>query len=194
MNAEFEIKRGSGGKHHFNLKAENGEIILTSEIYESRQGAEKGIASVRTNAPNDAQYERKTASNDQPYFVLKAENGEPIGTSETYTSVAAMENGIESVKRNAPNAAITGETKDRRCFVATAVFETDDCPELDSLRKFRDQRLLTNPTGRAFVNFYYLSGPHLARAVSRSPRAKLLIKNLLKSVCRRLERAARLGI
>lgn len=112
MAAKFEIKKGSSGKYRFNLKAGNGEVILSSETYESKQGAERGIESVKTNAPNDSRYERKEASNSQPYFILKAANGEPIGRSETYSSKSAMENGIESVKKNAPSANVedlTGE-------------------------------------------------------------------------------------
>jgi uncharacterized protein len=88
------------------------EVILNSERYQSKQGAERGIESVKANAPNDSRYERKTATNGQPYFVLKAANGEPIGRSETYSSTPAMEGGIESVKRNAPTAKtedLTGE-------------------------------------------------------------------------------------
>jgi uncharacterized protein YegP (UPF0339 family) len=104
MASKFEIKKGTSGQYRFNLKAGNGEIILTSEQYQSKQGAENGIESVKTNAPIDARYERKTATNGQPYFVLKAVNGEPIGRSETYSSTSAMEGGIESVKKNAPNA------------------------------------------------------------------------------------------
>lgn len=104
MAAKFEIKKGSSDKYRFNLKAGNGEIILSSETYQSKQGAENGIESVKTNAPNDARYERKMATSGQPYFVLKAANGEPIGRSETYSSTSAMENGIESVKKNAPTA------------------------------------------------------------------------------------------
>jgi uncharacterized protein YegP (UPF0339 family) len=106
MAAKFELRKGSSGKYRFNLKAGNGEIILSSETYESKQGAEKGVESVKTNAPNDSRYERRTASNGQPYFVLKAANGEPIGRSETYSSTSAMEGGIESVKRNAPTATV----------------------------------------------------------------------------------------
>ena len=112
MAAKFEIKKGSSGQYRFNLKAGNGEVILNSERYQSKQGAEKGIESVKTNAPNDSRYERKTASSGQPYFVLKAANGEPIGRSETYSSTSAMEGGIDSVKRNAPIAKtedLTGE-------------------------------------------------------------------------------------
>ncbi len=106
MAGKFEIKEGTSGKFRFNLKASNGQTILTSEAYETRAGAEKGIESVRKNASDDNRYERKTAKNDEAFFVLKAGNGEPLGRSETYSSASAMENGIESVKRNAPDAEI----------------------------------------------------------------------------------------
>ncbi len=79
---------------------------LASESYETKQGAEKGIESVKKNASDDNRYERKTAKNDEAFFVLKAGNGEPLGRSETYSSVLAMENGIESVKKNAPDAEV----------------------------------------------------------------------------------------
>ena len=104
MAGKFEIKKGSSGRYSFNLKAGNGQTILTSESYETKQGAEKGVESVRKNAPDDNRYERKTAKNDEAFFVLKAGNGEPLGRSETYSSVSAMENGIESVKKNAIDA------------------------------------------------------------------------------------------
>jgi uncharacterized protein YegP (UPF0339 family) len=110
MAAKFAIEKGSSGKYRFNLKAANSEKILTSETYESKGGAQGGIESVKRNAPDDARYERKTASNGEPYFVLKAANGEPIGRSETYSSKQAMENGIESVKKNAPGAAVEDAT------------------------------------------------------------------------------------
>jgi uncharacterized protein YegP (UPF0339 family) len=106
MAGKFEIKQSANGKFTFNLHAGNGQIILTSEQYEQRSGAERGIQSVKTNAADDARYERLTAKSGDPYFVLKAANGEPIGRSETYSSTAAMENGIESVKTNAPTAEI----------------------------------------------------------------------------------------
>ncbi len=95
----------------FNLMAGNNEIILTSERYKQRKSAEAGIESVKKNAPDDARFERKTAKSGEPYFVLKAGNGEIIGKSEMYSSTAAMEKGIESVKKNAPDAAISDETE-----------------------------------------------------------------------------------
>jgi uncharacterized protein len=105
MAGTFELKATASSKFHFVLKAGNHEIILTSEQYVSKEGAENGIASVRANAPHDERYERKTSKKDEPYFVLKAANGEIIGVSEMYTAKAGMENGIASVKKNAPDAA-----------------------------------------------------------------------------------------
>lgn len=105
MAGKFELKTSSNGKFYFNLKAGNGQIILSSEMYESKSAAENGIASVQKNAGDDGRYDRKESSSGKPYFNLKASNGQVIGKSEMYESTAAMENGIESVKKNAPDAA-----------------------------------------------------------------------------------------
>lgn len=84
----------------------NHEVILTSENYTSEAAAQSGIESVRKHAPTDANYERKTAKDGSPFFVLKASNGQTIGKSEMYSSAAAMEGGITSVKANAPTAPV----------------------------------------------------------------------------------------
>ncbi|MDR6502764.1 DUF1508 domain-containing protein [Burkholderia sp. MS455] len=110
MAAKFVIKKASDGQFLFHLKAGNGEIILRSELYKTKASAENGVASVRKNAPDDARYERKTASNGQFMFNLKAGNHEVIGTSELYKAEAGRENGIASVKQNAPDAALDDET------------------------------------------------------------------------------------
>lgn len=104
MARKFEIKRATDGQFHFNLKANNGQVILSSERYKAKASAINGIESVQTNAPHDNRYDRRTSKKDEPYFVLKAANGEIIGTSEMYSSIQAMENGISSVKVNAPGA------------------------------------------------------------------------------------------
>ena len=103
---KFVLSTGANGDTYFNLKAGNGEVILSSQGYASRDGARSGIASVQKNASQDDHYERKTAANGSAFFVLKAGNGEIIGKSEMYTSTSAMENGIASVKKNAPSAGI----------------------------------------------------------------------------------------
>lgn len=107
MPGKFEIKTAKNGKVHFNLKASNGQTILTSEKYESRSAAMKGIESVRKNAGNEKRFERKDAKDGSAYFVLKASNGEPIGRSEMYKTKRSMENGIASVAKNAGDAAVS---------------------------------------------------------------------------------------
>ncbi len=106
MAAKFELKSNAKGQFSFNLKAGNGQVILTSETYDSRAAAENGIESVRKNAASADRFERKTSKKNEPYFVLKAGNGEVIGRSEMYSAAAAMENGIQSVMKSAPGATL----------------------------------------------------------------------------------------
>ena len=110
MAASFDLKVTPSGKFMFNLKAGNGQTILTSELYESKGAAENGIESVRKNAGDDNRYERKESKKGEPYFSLKAGNGQSIGKSEMYSGNAGMENGIESVKTNGPTAQVKDNT------------------------------------------------------------------------------------
>ncbi len=100
----FELKNKEGSTYHFTLKAKNGQVILSSEVYNSKSAAENGIASVKKNASEDGRYERKTAKNGKFYFNLKAGNGQVIGSSQMYSSESGMENGINSVKENSSGA------------------------------------------------------------------------------------------
>ena len=102
MAGKFVVTKTKSGKFMFNLKAGNGEIILTSEEYNAKASAMNGIESVKKNAVDDARYERKADKNGKPFFTLKAGNGEPIGKSETYSSESAMENGMKSVRPTLP--------------------------------------------------------------------------------------------
>jgi len=104
--AKFEIYKDKKGEFRFRLKAGNGQTILASEGYAAKSGCNNGIESVKKNAPDDSKYERLESKSGKPYFNLKAGNSQVIGTSEMYSSTSAMENGIESVKKNAPSASI----------------------------------------------------------------------------------------
>ena len=106
MPGTFEIKKAKDGQFYFNLKAGNGQTILSSEMYKAKASALNGIESVKKNAPNEGRFERLTSKSGKPYFVLKAGNSEVIGTSEMYESEAARDNGIQSVMKNAPGAAV----------------------------------------------------------------------------------------
>jgi uncharacterized protein YegP (UPF0339 family) len=107
---KFVITKSENGSFHFNLKAANGEIVLTSEAYNSKAACENGMESVRKNASEDANYDRKESAIGKPYFNLKAANHQVIGTSEIYSSPASRDKGIESVKNNATEAAIDDQT------------------------------------------------------------------------------------
>jgi len=104
MPGKYEIKRAKNGEYYFNLKAGNGEIILTSETYKAKAGAKNGIESVKTNSPREDRYERKTSPRGKFFFVLKAGNRQVIGRSEMYESETSRDSGIESVKTNGPSA------------------------------------------------------------------------------------------
>ena len=117
---KFVIRNVSSGIK-FDLKATNGQVIATSEVYESKAACKNGIESVRKNAPIAA-FEDQTAEGFEVAtnpkfemyqdkagefrFRLKARNGQIIATSEGYTTKNACENGVESVRKNAPEAAV----------------------------------------------------------------------------------------
>lgn len=110
MAGIFELKK-SGEQYMFNLKSSgNGQTVLTSERYTTKQSAKDGIASVQANAPSDSRYQKKEAKNGLPYFNLTSTNGQVIGTSETYSSASARDDGIVWVKNNAPSASTDDKT------------------------------------------------------------------------------------
>ena len=108
----------------FDLKATNGQVIATSEVYTTEAACRNGIESVMKNAPI-ANVEDQTVENFEAVthpkfemyedkggefrFRLKARNGEIIATSEGYKTKASCENGIDSVKKNAPEAEVVEE-------------------------------------------------------------------------------------
>ena len=116
---KFVIKATKTGIK-FDLKANNGEVIATSEVYTSEAACRKGIESVRTNAlsaiedqtvePIEVQkhpkYEVYVDKAGEFRFRLKARNGEIIAVSEGYKQKPSCLNGIDSVKRNAPEAEV----------------------------------------------------------------------------------------
>ena len=107
------MKETKNGGVKFDLKAGNGEVIATSEAYSGDAACKKGIESVRKNAV-EAKLEDQTvedfAAEKCPKFEfrfrLKARDGEIIATSEGYKAKASCLNGIESVRKNAPDAPI----------------------------------------------------------------------------------------
>ena len=120
---KFVIRKTNTG-FKFDLKAGNGEVIATSEVYTTEDACRKGIASVQRNAPVAAvedqtaegyaaekhpKFEVYTDKAGEFRFRLKATNGQIIAVGEGYKQKASCMNGIESVKKNAADAKIVEE-------------------------------------------------------------------------------------
>ena len=102
----FLISKRKNDEFQFVLKAGNGQVILSSEGYSTKAACENGIESVRKISQVEARFDKLESKSGKPYFNLKATNGQIIGNSEMYESVAARDNGIESVTKNAPDADV----------------------------------------------------------------------------------------
>ena len=106
---KFVITLRKNGEFQFNLKATNGQVILTSEGYNTKAACLNGVESVKKNAPIEARFEVKVAKNGKPFFNLKASNGQVIGASQMYASERTMKAGIDSVMRNASTSPVVEE-------------------------------------------------------------------------------------
>ena len=106
MAGKFEVYKDKAGEHRFRLKAGNGENILASEGYKSKASCMNGIASVKKNCLDDKCFVTDVTKSGKHKFNLRAGNHQVIGTSQSYDSEAGCKNGMQSVRRNAPNAKI----------------------------------------------------------------------------------------
>jgi len=106
MAGKFECYKDKAGEFRFRLKAGNGEIILSSEGYKSKASCDNGIASVKKNCLDEKCFDKKQTESGKYRFNLKSTNGQVIGSSQNYDSESGCKNGIASVTRNAPDAAV----------------------------------------------------------------------------------------
>lgn len=121
------VVREKNGKYSFRLKAGNGEVIATSQMYKSLQTCKAGVQSVMANAPAAAledqtqegfqvqkhpKFEVYQDNAGEFRFRLKAKNGQIIAASEGYSVLHSCMNGIASVRKNAPDAAVEMEEKE----------------------------------------------------------------------------------
>ncbi len=116
---KFVVKETATG-FKFDLKAGNGETIATSEVYTTKAACLNGVNSVKANCVGEVEdqtaeevvavkhpkFELYADKAGEFRFRLKARNGEVIAVSEGYKTKASCENGIASVKKNAPEAAV----------------------------------------------------------------------------------------
>ncbi len=110
--AQFEVyQSGKKNEFRFRLKADNGQTILSSEGYTSKASCMNGIESVKKNAVDPKRVVKTKTPSKMFRFSITATNKEVIGTSQNYKSESGRDNGIESVKKNAPKADIKEVTK-----------------------------------------------------------------------------------
>ena len=121
---KFVTKQTKGGGFTFNLKAANGQVVATSQVYKSEATLKTGIESVKKNAPiaavedqtvegfateKNPKFEIYTDKKGEFRFRLKAKNGQIIATGEGYTTIKACKNGVASIQKNAPDAPVVKE-------------------------------------------------------------------------------------
>ncbi len=105
--AKFEVyQSGTKSEFRFRLKADNGQIILSSEGYNTKASCLNGIESVKKNAGDPKRFAKTKTPSNMFRFSITAANNQIIGTSQNYKSESGRDNGVESVKRNAPKAEI----------------------------------------------------------------------------------------
>lgn len=110
---KFIITKRLNGEFQFNLKANNGLVILTSEAYTTKDNCLNGIESVKIHSQAESNFERRVTKDRKTYFNLKAANGQIIGTSQIYGSDFACDKGIASVRNNAAEARVEDKTNNR---------------------------------------------------------------------------------
>lgn len=121
ITGKFVIKTTKSGDYVFNLKAGNGEVIATSQSYSTLDACKNGVESIKTNAPvaaiedqtvegfateKNPKYEIYNDKAGEFRFRMKAKNGQIIATGEGYQAKAGCKNGIESIRKNAPEADV----------------------------------------------------------------------------------------
>ena len=109
-NPKFQIYTGNDGKFYFRLYARNGQQVLSSQGYASKNGCTNGIDSVKTNAPDTENFELKQSTNGKYYFNLLAANKQVIGSSQMYATAQTRMGGIDAVQRAASGARVEDTT------------------------------------------------------------------------------------
>ncbi len=109
MAGKFECYKDKAGDFRFRLNAANGNTILSSEGYKSKSGCANGIESVRKNCVDPDRFVKKVTATGKFRFSLTAKNSQTIGTSQNYASESGCNNGMASVAKNAPDAAVVEE-------------------------------------------------------------------------------------
>ncbi|MHC4960143.1 MAG: CFI-box-CTERM domain-containing protein [Planctomycetota bacterium] len=128
-------------------------------------------AAAREQEAIDRAYKRAERTTKRAFQEVTPQ---PVPVAEAVTSVdQEYDEGAREKK---------AATESRACFIATAAYGSEDAPEVEQLRKFRDRHLLTNPFGSAFVKVYYRVSPPIARLIARKPRLRSAVRRTIDFV------------
>jgi len=128
-------------------------------------------AEARTSAEEEqirAAYERAARESRRGFQEITPK---PVTAAEAVSSLTTDDPGVAGKP-----------IKSRACFVATAAYGDPDAPEVERLRRFRDERLLTNAVGTAFVRAYYKMSPPVARLIARHPSLRTAVRKTLNAM------------
>jgi uncharacterized protein YegP (UPF0339 family) len=106
---KFIITKKPNGLYYYTLKADNGQVMLSSEGYSSISGVMNGIQSVKHNATDLLKFEKKKSSNGKFFFILKARNGAIIGCSQLYENENSIDRNIDVIMKDIQKSIITEE-------------------------------------------------------------------------------------
>lgn len=110
MSAIYEIYKDTEGHFRFWLIAENGRLLLRSKAYDTKRACSNAVASARKNAAAVRHFERRQDEHGKRYFILKAGNNKPLGTSGLFRSTDLMEGAIEIVRKHGPRSPVNDLT------------------------------------------------------------------------------------
>lgn len=119
--ASFRVARAGVRGYRYTLVNDAGEILLSSSVYGSRNGALRGIDSVRRNLADDTRIERRLLRDGRPCFVLKARNGQVLATSPGFADARARDAAIRSARR----AAVVSPARARSAATPRPIDESE---------------------------------------------------------------------
>jgi uncharacterized protein YegP (UPF0339 family) len=110
MAGKFELKLSKNNKYFFTLLEGTGQVVLTSEMYETKASAVNGIESVKKNSADDARYHHLTGKDGALYFTLNAGNGQVIGQSQMFKDAKERDKELDLCKSDGPGASVSDLT------------------------------------------------------------------------------------
>nr|WP_288256965.1 DUF1508 domain-containing protein [uncultured Pseudomonas sp.] len=172
MSAHFQIKKAKDAQYHVQLLAGNGEIILASELFKSKETALNTIEAIKNSSKKEDSFTLRELSNGKYLFLLRASSGQIIGSSQVYATLSGAKLGINSVIANAPHASIQDLTTPH----SGSKHSSRQTEYIGSIRTFLTE-ISNIPPDRESIRFYRGHGNYKYDLIPSIYRNKGWIKN-----------------